>query len=315
MSGRKTLISVIICTYNRADLLTDALHTVCQQTLEHSEYEVIVVDNNSTDQTATVSQSFVARYPHVRYCFEPQQGLSHARNRGWHEAKGEYVAYIDDDCKVPEGWLAVAKEVIEGVSPTVFGGPSFAFYNTPKPAWYKDIYGSNFPYSQAQHLERAEVLYGSNLFLRRNLFECIGDFDPKLGMSGQKIGYGEETELLHRICATMPQAVIYYEPRLWLYHLVRSEKMSWHWIISARFAQGRNCYFVYPPSNSKLIFIIVQVVKYSLLLLFSVPFGLLFRSRKQYHYFDNFLYEVICNDIETLGKLYEQSRQLILCQG
>jgi hypothetical protein len=119
---------------------------------------------------------------------------------------------------------------------------------------------------------------------------------------------------MNRIVATMPQAIIYYEPTLLLYHLVRSQKMSWRWIITAHIAQGRDFYFVCPPPNSKLRWL-GRVVKYTLLLLFSVPFGVLVRDRKQYPYFDNFLYEVTCDHLHRLGELYEQSRQLILRQA
>jgi glycosyltransferase involved in cell wall biosynthesis len=288
------------------------LQCVCQQTLDGSEYEVIVVDNNSTDETATLSHLFAARYPNVRPCLETQQGISRARDRGWREARGEYVAYIDDDCcDVPAEWLAIAKEVIAHVSPTVFGGPYFALYKTAKPPWYKDRYASYEPYAQAQRLERADALCSGNLFLRGDLFERIGGFNPDLGPVGQKLGYGEETELLNRIHLMMPQAVIYYEPRLLLYHLVRPEKMTWPWIIDSYIARGRDSFFISPPPKSKLR-LLGRVVKYSLLLLFSLPFGLLFRNRKQYPYFQNFLLEVTCDYLATLGELYEQSRQLIL---
>jgi len=91
------MISVIVCTYNRAELLRELLPTLCEQTVAFTQYEVIVIDNGSTDHTKTVAAVFAARYPQVRYCYEPRQGLSHARNRGWQEAKGDYVAYIDDD--------------------------------------------------------------------------------------------------------------------------------------------------------------------------------------------------------------------------
>ena len=303
------MISVVICTYNRADLLTETLQSVCEQTLSASEYDVLVVDNQSTDETATVSHTFAARYPNVRYCLEPQQGISHARNRGWREARGEYVAYIDDDCcQVPAEWLTIAQELIERLSPTVFGGPYFALYKTRKPRWYKDRYGSYEPYAQAQRLERADGLCSGNLFLRRDLFEQIGGFNSKLGPVGEKLGYGEETELLNRIHLMMPQAVMYYEPKLYLYHLVRPEKMTWRWIIDSYIARGRDSFFISPPPKRRFL---GRVMKYSSLFLLSLPFGLLFRNRKQYPYFQNFLLEVTCDYLAALGELYEQSRQLL----
>ena len=243
------LISVVICSYNRSDLLANLLQTVCQQSLDRSEYEVIIVDNNSTDDTSVVSHSFVADYANVRYCFESQQGLSHARNRGWREAKGQYVAYLDDDCKVPEQWLEVATKVIDSISPNIFGGPYFAFYNTKKPPWYLSSYGSYEPYAQAMRLEEPEKLHGGNLFLERRVLEKSGGFDPQLGMAGGKMAYGEETALLLYIHATIPNVVVYYEPKLFVHHLVRPEKMKIGWIIRHRFVNARYIYRVREESQ------------------------------------------------------------------
>lgn len=82
---------MIICTYNRAILLAEVLQTVCEQTLARTAYEVIVVDNRSTDDTSLVCYIFAMRYPNVRVYFEEKQGFSYARNRSWQEAKGDYV--------------------------------------------------------------------------------------------------------------------------------------------------------------------------------------------------------------------------------
>ena len=79
-------ISAIVCTYNRSELLGDALRTLCHQSLDASEYEVVIVDNNSTDNTPEIVEEFCRRFPNVRSCFEPQLGLSQARNRGWQAA-------------------------------------------------------------------------------------------------------------------------------------------------------------------------------------------------------------------------------------
>src|SRR5208283_4457645 len=100
-------ISVILCTYNRASILISALESIVAQTLPESvEWEVLVVDNNSCDQTREVVEDFCRRYPRrFRYVFEPNQGLSHARNSGIREALGEVLAFMDDDVTVEPGWL------------------------------------------------------------------------------------------------------------------------------------------------------------------------------------------------------------------
>ncbi len=133
------LISVVVCTYNRVNLLADALHTLCHQTLDRSEYEVMVVDNNSSDNTREMVDEFCRRFSHVRYCFEPKQGLSYARNRGWREARGEYVAYVDDDARAGENWLKTALVLIANTKPAplCLGGPILPFYSTTKPIWFK----------------------------------------------------------------------------------------------------------------------------------------------------------------------------------
>ncbi|MGB0383263.1 MAG: glycosyltransferase family 2 protein [Ardenticatenaceae bacterium] len=309
------MISVVICTYNRADLLANALETVCEQTLSASEYEVIVVDNNSSDETASVTHAFAARYPNLRYAFEPQQGLSHARNRGWQEAKGDYVGYIDDDCKVPAGWLAVAKALIERLAPDVFGGPYFAFYKTPKPAWFKDEYASYEPYPNATFIEGLpDALHGGNLFLRRELIKKVGGFNPALGMSGEKMAYGEETALLRQLHATRPNLRLYYEPKLLLYHLVRPEKMSLRWIMYNRFMSGRYNYRVQSgkPSQSGRIRLLLRLTKTLFRFIFSLTIELLFWKRQQYPYVQTYLYENAFWHLYKLGELceiYQQTTQ------
>ena len=125
-----TRFSIIICTHNHADLLKNVLSDVCQQSIGQSKFEIMVVDNNSTDQTRFVTESFCQRYPNIRYCFEAEQGLFHAYQHGWREARGQYVVYINDDCQVPIQLLTVADDIIEQHASTMFSVlPNYTFYN------------------------------------------------------------------------------------------------------------------------------------------------------------------------------------------
>jgi glucosyl-dolichyl phosphate glucuronosyltransferase len=92
-------LTIVICTYNRAALLQKALASLVVQTLPAAQFEVIVVDNNSTDDTAVVCAAFAAQHPTLllRHVVETKQGLSHARNGGFAAAEAEYVTYLDDD--------------------------------------------------------------------------------------------------------------------------------------------------------------------------------------------------------------------------
>ena len=190
------LLSIIICTYNRANLLTGALQSLCSQPFDPVRYEIIVIDNNSSDHTQDVAREYASRQPNIHYCVETQQGLAYARNRGWREARGNYVGYLDDDGQAGDTWLSAAEDIITRSKPGVFGGPYFAFYASPKPRWYKDDYGAHVQGNEPHPLQAGEYLDGGNLFIRCDLLEAIGGFNPNLGMIGTAIGYGDETEWL-----------------------------------------------------------------------------------------------------------------------
>ena len=94
-------ISIVIPSYNRSDLLKKILDAVTEQTLSEEQFEVIVVDNNSSDDTKQVVQSYNEKIKGLKYVLETKQGACHARNRGIQEATGEYTAFLDDDCLPP----------------------------------------------------------------------------------------------------------------------------------------------------------------------------------------------------------------------
>ena len=310
------LISVGVCTYNRAEFLKGAIQSLCNQTLHPSFYEIIIVDNNSKDNTHAVADEFCRCYPNVRYCLETEQGLSHARNRSWREARGEYVAYIDDDCKVPEQWLAVAKDIIERVSPSVFGGPFYPFYNTAKPRWYKDSYGSHEPFKEARILNGKECIkiYGGNMFFCTRLLKTMGGFKARLGMSGNNIGYGEETDMHLMIHAKMPDELFYYDPNLYVYHLVQGKKLTLRWMMYHRFVSAGHAYQVFHngrrPEISR-VRLCRGAVENLLGFVLSLTLGVLRCDRTNYPYIQNYLCENTFQYLRELGLLYEQYRQVI----
>jgi glycosyltransferase involved in cell wall biosynthesis len=300
----------VVCTYNRAELLVDVLQSLSEQTLDSSEYEVIIVDNNSTDGTRAVAERFVVNHGNVRYCFEPRQGLSYARNRGWQEARGDYVGYIDDDGKAPAQWLAVAKGIIKEISPAVFGGPFYAFYNTPKPRWFKDTYSSHEHGNRARALGEHEYLDGLNMFLRRRLLQAKG-FDPALGMSGDEIAYGEETAWMLQIREKMPDILIYYDPDLYIHHLVRASKMTLRGIARHRFASGRYEYQVFRNGSSSPghLASLAMLLRSWLTLWIDLARGVLARDRATYPYLENYWFERAFRHVQALGWNYEQVRK------
>lgn len=305
------MISVVICTFNRAELLNDVLATLSKQTLEPTRYEVIVIDNNSQDNTRDITEGFCRNYPNIRYFFETRQGLSYARNRGCQEAKGKYLAYIDDECKVPEQWLAVAMNVIDRFSPIVFGGPYYSYHKTSIPCWWKEGYGEFRLSDTARSLIPGELLKGANIFVQRRLIKKVGGFNVNLGMSGTKIDFGEESELQRRIRETMTDGLIYYDPDLYIYHLFRPEKMRWRYQIQSRFVGGRNISKIFCDDTAHTTSLSrIKLPVYATLTIFiflaSFFIGVLRLNRKRYPYLQNYLYEKTFGYVQTFGLIYEQ---------
>ncbi len=307
------LFSVVTYTYNREKLLAQILESVCNQSISLDSYEVVVVDNRSTDGTRTVVESFAARFPNVRYTWEEKQGCSAARNRGWKEAVGDYVAYIDDDAKAPVEWLQVAENVIRIQNPDIFGGPVYPFYLSPKPVWYKDEYSTFSNGDQPRILSDInEFFHGSNLFVRRLLLEELGGFDERLGMFGNRLGYGEETAFLNQVRSRKSEAIIFYEPKLYAFHVVRPEKYALSWQLRSRFALGRYNYRAYGDSVTKLRsrhvlgFFALPVV-----IAWQATLGILLRDRKLYPHYQNYIIERIFKNISTWGKLYQRLCQVV----
>lgn len=302
-------ISVVLCTFSRAKLIATALESFCEQTAASSQFEVIVVDNNSRDNTREVIEGFCSRYPNVRYCLEEEQGLSRARNRGWREARGRYVAYVDDDCTVPGDYVAAALAVLTRLSPAVFGGPHYGSYNSPQPRWWKDRYGSFEPSQTAGELAQGEYLQGNNIIIRRELLEAIGGFDSRYGMVGDKLAYAEETELQKRVRTKWPDEVIHYDPTVYVWHLVRPEKMTLRWNVASHFHCGRYSCRIFAhgspeASRPPRVRLLGRATITTLRLVGGLLLALFWRDRQRFPYLENYLYETTFMYIQNLGSIY-----------
>ena len=305
------LISVVVCTYNRAALLQAALESLCSQTADRSAFEVIVVDNNSSDTTRSIVNGFM-QYNNIRMVSESRQGLSHARNRGWREARGSYVAYIDDDARAPETWISCALERISISRPAVFGGPYYPFYTTKKPRWFKDAYASQSMGEQAMKIA-GPGLSGGNMFIKRELLERTGGFDPGLGMVAGKQGYGEETALLKHISEAMPDQPVYYDPQIFVYHLVKPCRMTLRWNLVHFFLSGRYALRALQtdgmtaPARKSIILRDMCSVLFDLCA--DILRALFFRNRTGYPLIRNCIYECCLPHLRRLGWLFEQFRR------
>lgn len=230
-------VAVVVCTFNRAELLKVCLESLASQTLDKDKLEVIVVDNNSTDNTEEVAKAFIEKYPNFRYIMEPKQGLSHARNRGYKETNAEYVAYIDDDAKADKQWTENILNFISRYPDIVaFGGPYNSFSLAKLPAWYKESHGIWSLGDEERPTSDYERLKGTNMIYKRSILLDLRGFNTSIGMSGHILSYGEETNLLMKI--KKRNLPIFYVPNIVVQHLIASYKMSLRWMLKSHFMNG-----------------------------------------------------------------------------
>jgi len=264
-------LSVVVCTYNRADLLPGCLESLADQTADKSAYEVIIVNNNSTDTTQEIAESFTSREPNFRVVIETAQGISHARNRGGVEAQGEYVAYIDDDAKARLDWVSAIIRFFEAEPEAIgVGGPYYAYSTVPIPAWFPKEYGSMSLGNVTRLLQKGEWISGTNMVFKKYALNEVGGFDTSIGMSGDKVSYGEEPHLTRKMLERGMK--IYYCAEMSVDHAILPNKFRLRWLLRSNFANGYDCVtaFNYPGQAGTYLPSLGRSMKHALyLFLFS----------------------------------------------
>ena len=210
-------LSVILPTFDRADSLKRALDALLRQTASPGSYEVVVVDNNSTDGTASVVGLFDDR--RVRLVAEPRQGLSYARNTGLAAARGHIVAFTDDDVEVAPDWVEIILSSLAR-HPHVagVGGRVLPAWQSGPPRWLTRDHWA--PLALQDHGDARRIfdrampigLIGANVAFRRDVFDRIGVFSPDVQRVRDGIGSTEDHELLTRLYAHGERML--YQPRM-----------------------------------------------------------------------------------------------------
>jgi glycosyltransferase involved in cell wall biosynthesis len=235
------LFSVVICSYNRREHVLASVESALGQTLSSDLYEVIVVDNCSTDGTAEAIAGLVDHHHNLRYIYEARLGLGTARNTGWRAGHGTYVAFLDDDARAENNWLETAQGLIERnpLNLRCVGGPIHPFYTSPTPDWWLDSYEIRTRGDVQRHLRQGESFSGSNMIWLKDALELYGGFDESAGMKGTRLGMGEETALFRDVWEGEEAPVFLYSPDLRVYHWVPPEKMTMGYILKRAAANGQ----------------------------------------------------------------------------
>jgi glucosyl-dolichyl phosphate glucuronosyltransferase len=228
--GYKYKVSAVICSYNRARFIIKAVESLFGQTFG-ADYEVVVVDNNSTDGSLDLLQQYKDAHPqrNFRFFSEPNQGVSHTRTRCVKEARGEIVAFLDDDSVADSQWLQTIVAFFEQ-HPQVYsvGGRILPYFLTAQPDWFSKYFfglvGRFDLGNEAKRLTGARYPCGANMAFRRAIFDEIGFFNTHIGRSGTGLSAGEEKDIYKKILATGKQ--VYYLPQAVVHHAVEANKFD-----------------------------------------------------------------------------------------
>lgn len=226
------MLTAIICTYNRAKYIGNLLESIAANDFGKSEYEILLVDNNCTDNTHEICEAFATVHPDVqfRYTKEPEQGLSAARNRGIKEAKGDIIVYVDDDALVNSDYLRAYAEWFATHPETMAaGGPIEPLYETLEPNWMT-------PYTKAlltawmnygdkvREYPKGRFPGGGNAAYRKEVFEKVGLFNTALGRKGNSLMASEEKDIFDKMHALNMEVL--YLPTPVLHHIIPQAKLE-----------------------------------------------------------------------------------------
>lgn len=224
--------SFITCTYNRDKYIGQTLQSVCDQKYPDNNYEIIVIDNNSTDNTASICEEFRAEYPNknFRYFKEMNQGLSFALNRGIKEAQGEYLIFVDDDeTIIPEHLERLNNHLRTYPEAVLCGTPVIPVYEIPEPKWMsrftQRLIGGYFDQGKEVKILEAKNYPGTgHTIIKKELYERYGNYNTELGRKGTSLIGAEDKDMFNRLKNN--NIVCYYLPDIPIYHHIPPNKMT-----------------------------------------------------------------------------------------
>jgi glycosyltransferase involved in cell wall biosynthesis len=224
-------LSIVISTYNNATSLVRTIESVVKQDADRSLWECVVINNASTDDTEERVNALIEKYEDInlRLVSEPQQGLSFARNRGIAEAKGNFIAFIDDDETINSGFVSAYIDLFLNHGAFAAAGAVKACYDNGRPKWM-----SKYPEKMiANPIDLGKDIIcipssinpaGGNMAFNREMFRIYGGFDTELGRKGNALLGGEENDVFERIRNLGER--IYYVPNAIVYHHISPHKLT-----------------------------------------------------------------------------------------
>lgn len=238
----KEMVSFIICTYNRCEYIYETLRRLAVSIDDKNGCEILLIDNNSKDDTQSECKRFMADYPSAdfHYLVEEKQGLSFARNRGVAESKGDFLVFLDDDAFVEKNYVDnLLQQLSIYPDAMAFGGKVIPLYEsgvTPEwmSKWSRSWVSAIDLGENTKLFDGNSFPIGANMGVHRRCFESCGTFETSLGRSKRNLIGGEEKELFLRLKRN--EFRIYYFPNVEVQHVIPESRTTREYIV--RFAEG-----------------------------------------------------------------------------
>jgi glycosyltransferase involved in cell wall biosynthesis len=254
---------VIIPTHNRAPRLRQTLDAlIAQKTPADLTWEILVVDNRSTDGTRALVWAMTVRAPdRIRYVFEPRLGKSWALNTGITAARGTVIALTDDDVSPAPDWVATAVEVLDRRDVDGAGGRILPWWEAPPPDWllenrrlrdYLALMEHDAPAMLAVSGGRYPQIWGANMVFRRAALQALGGFDTMLGPVGQRRYVEEDCDLVRRMLQSGRR--IAYDPALTVFHRIPQARMRRAYFLRAVWDMGEGQALAAGPASGRRLF-------------------------------------------------------------
>jgi len=230
--------SIIIATYNRGKLLKETLNNlndILQDKLFDNKNEIIVINNNSTDDTEIILKEYSRKYSFIKYNNEYNQGLSYARNRGINEANNEILIFMDDDIVVHTSWIDNILRGFKDLKIAIVGGKVLP-YKIKVPPWLpQEYYFLASIFDLGEKRKKTRSIMGCNFAVRKKVLDEVGYFNVNLGRKGKQLLGGEENDLCLRI--TKKGYEVIYEPNAIIYHKIE-DKLNYNYILNNSYWVG-----------------------------------------------------------------------------
>ena len=234
-------LTVAIPTYNRANFLRQTLAGLALQVFPRGPFEVLVVDNNSTDDTRAVVAEFAGADPAPRHVLETQQGLDHARNRALTEARGEIIVFADDDILMRPDWLAqLAAPLLADSARRIgaVGGEVIPVFPDGRPDWVTPWHGPLAFRADAGPLESRHSPMGANVAFPRWVFERLGSFHTALDRAAGNYFSGGDSEMIRRVRAAGLE--VWFAPAAAVEHQMPASRTTFRYAARHAFDSARS---------------------------------------------------------------------------